>query len=119
MHLLSHHDPCTNQCEKEVQRIIHLQNLANQLWNAFIDSQKATKSYIPIVNTSTWIYVFVGQLTNESKIHLKRGRPISSNDVILRKKRTQVKLGTLKEAIKMIDQSKIDKSIAPKEAQIK
>ena len=96
-----------------------MQNLANQLWNAFIDTQKATKSYIPIVNTSTWIYVFVGQLTNESKIHLKHGIPVSSKDVTPRKKRTQEKLGTLKEAIKMIDQSKSDKSIAPKEAQIK
>ena len=33
--------------------------------------------------------------------------------------RTQGKLGTLEEAIKMTDQSKIDKSIVLKEAQIK
>ena len=34
--LLSHLDPRTNQCELEVQKIIHLQNIANQLPNAFI-----------------------------------------------------------------------------------
>ena len=28
---LTHFDPYTNQCELEVQRITHLQNLANQL----------------------------------------------------------------------------------------
>ena len=33
---LTHLDPHTNQCELEVQRIIHLQNLANQLQDAFI-----------------------------------------------------------------------------------
>ena len=29
--IMSHFDHCTNQCELEVQRIIHLQNIANQL----------------------------------------------------------------------------------------
>ena len=33
---LTHLDPHTNQCELEVQKIIHLQNLANQLQDAFI-----------------------------------------------------------------------------------
>ena len=42
---LSHFDPRTNQCELEVQRIIHLQNLANQLPDAFVDAKKVTKSY--------------------------------------------------------------------------
>ena len=48
---ISHLDPCTNQCELEVQRIIHLQNLANQLPDAFIDTKKVTKSHIPDANT--------------------------------------------------------------------
>ena len=39
-------------------------------------------------------------------------------DVTPQKKRTQGKLGTLEEAIKMTDQSKIDKSIALEELQI-
>ena len=49
---------------------------------------------------------------------MKRGRPIDSNDVTPRKMRTQEKLGTLEEAIKAIDQFKINKFITPKEAQI-
>ena len=44
---LSHFDHRTNQCELEVQRIIHLQNLANQLLDAFVDAKKVTKSHIP------------------------------------------------------------------------
>ena len=113
---MTHLDPCTNQCELEVQTIIHLQNLANQLLDAFIDTKKTTKSYIPTANTPTQIDVNVGQLTNESKIHLKCGRSVGSKDVTPRKKRTQEKLGTLKEAIKMTDQFKIDKSIALEDA---
>ena len=44
---MSHFDPCTNQCELEVHRIIYLQNIANQLLDAFIDTKKVTKSHIP------------------------------------------------------------------------
>ena len=97
---LTHLDPHTNQCELEVQRIIHLQNLANQLPDAFIDTKKVTKSHIPAANTPARIDVPVGQLTNEFKIRLKRGRPVGSNDVTPRKRKTQEKLVPLKEAIK-------------------
>ena len=77
-----------------------------------------TKSHIPAANTPARIDVPVGQLTNESKIRLKRGRHVGSNDVTPRKRRTQEKLGTLEETIKMTDQFKIYKSIALKETQI-
>ena len=115
---MTHLDPRTSQCELEVQIIIHLQNFTNLLPNAFIDTKKVTKSHILTTNTPTRIDVPVGQLTNESKIRLKRGRPVSSKDVTPRKRRTQEKLGTLEQTIKMIDQFKIDKSIAVEEAQI-
>ena len=115
---MSHLDSRTNQCELEVQRIIYLQNLTNQLPDAFIDIKKMTKSHILIANTPIWIDVPIRQLANESKIHLKRGKPIGSNDVTPRKRITKEKLGTLEEAIKMTDQSKIDTSIAPKKTQI-
>ena len=85
---LTYLDPRTNQCELEVQRIIHFQNLANQLPDTFIDIKKVTKSYIPTANTPTRIDAPIRQLTNESKIRLKRGRSISSNDVTPRKMRT-------------------------------
>ena len=89
-----------------------MQNLANPLPDAFIDTKKVTKSHILAANTPTRIDVLVGQLTNESKIRLKCGRPVGSNDVTPRKRRTQEKLGTLEETIKMTNQFKIDKSIA-------
>ena len=54
---MSHPDPCTNQCELEVQRIIHLKNLANQLPDAFIDTKKVAKSHIPTANTPARIDV--------------------------------------------------------------
>ena len=112
---MTHLDSRTNQCELEVQRIIHLQNLANQLPDAFIDTKKVTKSHIMSANTPVRIDVLMGQLTNESKIRLKRGRPVGLKDVTHRKRRTQEKLGTLEEAIKMIDQSKLDRSIGLEE----
>ena len=59
-----------------------------------------TKSYIPAANTLARIDVHVGQLTNEFKIRLKRGKPVGSNDVTPRKRKTQEKLVPLKEAIK-------------------
>ena len=77
-----------------------------------------TKPHIPTTNTPARIDVHVGQLTNESKIRLKCDRPVSSKDVTPQKRRTQEKLDTLEEAIKMTDQFKINKSIALKEAQI-
>ena len=76
------------------------------------------KSYIPTTNTLAQIDVSVGQLTNEYKIRLKCCRPIDSNDVTPRKRRTQEKLGPLKETIKMTDQFKIDKFIVLEEAEI-
>ena len=92
---MSHFDPHTNQCELEGQIIIHLQNLANQLSDAFIDTEKVTKSHIPYVNTPIQIYVLEIQLANEYKIRLKRGRPIGSKDITLEKRRTQMRIDTL------------------------
>ena len=85
---LTHLNPRTNQCELEIQRVIHLQNLANQLLDAFINTKKVAKSYILVANAPARIDVSIGQLTNESKIHLKRGRLVGSNDVTPRKMRT-------------------------------
>ena len=70
---MSHFDPHINQGQLEVQRIIHLQNLANQLPDAFIYTKKVTKSHIPTINAPSRIDVLEGQLANEYKIRLKRG----------------------------------------------
>ena len=64
---LSHFYPHTNQCELEVQRIIHLHNLANQLPDAFVDGKKVTKSHIPTMNALARIEVPEGHKANESK----------------------------------------------------
>ena len=53
-----------------------------------------TKSHIPVVNAPAWIDVLEGQLENESKICLKRGKPIGSKDITLRNRRTQRKIDT-------------------------
>ena len=68
------------------------------------------KSHILATNTPIWIDILIRQLTNESKICLKCGKPVGSKDVTPRKRRTQEKLGTLEETIKMTNQ--FDKSIA-------
>ena len=89
--ILSHFDPRKNQCELEVQMIIYLQNLANQLPDAFVDVKKVTKSHIPAVNAPARIEDPGGHKANESKTRLKRGRPIGSKDVAPWKRRTKAK----------------------------
>ena len=91
---MSHFDHCTNQCEMEVQKIIHLQNLANQLSDAFINTKKVTKSYISVVNGPTRIDVPERKLANKSKISLKHGRPSGLKDITPWKRRTQKKIDT-------------------------
>ena len=81
-----HFDPCTNQCELVVQRIIHLQKHANQLLDEYIDTKKVTKSHTSAINAPTRIDVTKGQLEIESQIRLKHGRPIGSKDLTHRKK---------------------------------
>ena len=52
----------TKQSELEVQKIIHLQNLANRLLDVFIDSTKVTKSHIPAANIQAQIEIPMGKL---------------------------------------------------------
>ena len=136
---LSHFDPRTNQCESEVQKIIHLQEVANQLPDAFTDVKKVTKSHIPAVNAPARIDVPIGQITkmlaNGSMARQKRGRPIGSKDKNPRKKKEQHKqVGTSKiisttpdESVKIINTTheesmteKVDitEKIPPEEVQV-
>ena len=88
---LSHLDPYSSTCEQEVQKIIHLQKIANQMPDAFTDLKRITKSHIPAENVPIRIDVPKGPSTsviaNESKAHLKRGRPLGSKDQNPRKKK--------------------------------
>ena len=94
-----------------------MQNIAIQLLDAFIDTKKVTKSHIPDANAPARINVPEGQLANESKIRLKRGRPICSKDITPQKRRTQMRIDTPK---KVHDKQKapvevFDKQKAPVE----
>jgi hypothetical protein len=92
-----------------------LQSIANQLPDAFTDNKKIVKSHIPAANTPTKIEVHVGQsintATNESKAHLKHGRPIGVNDKIPRKRKVQEnEISAPEEALPTKQAMKIDLS---------
>ena len=95
-----------------------MQNLANQLLDAFIEKKKVTKSHIPAANASTRIDVPKEQLANESKILLKHRSPIGSKDITPRNKRTQRRIDTHKEVhdkqkafIETYDKQKVPKEV--------
>ena len=89
---LLHLDPRTKQSELEVQRILHLQDLADQLPDAFSNPNKVIKSHIPAVNTPAHIEIPIGDsgnaIASASKPRLKRGRPIGSKDSFTRKRKS-------------------------------
>ncbi|KAL0335068.1 UNVERIFIED_CONTAM: Retrovirus-related Pol polyprotein from transposon TNT 1-94 [Sesamum radiatum] len=84
----------TNDSELEVQRIIHLQNVANRLPDAFIDTKKVTKSHILAENVPARLEVPEVTLTqtkaSESQIRRKRGRPLGSKDANPRKRKEHI-----------------------------
>ena len=85
---LSQFDPRTPECENEVQRIIHLQAIANRLPDAFNDATKVMKSHIPAVNAPARIAVPEGQAKmDENPPQLKRFKPIGSKDTVPRKRK--------------------------------
>ncbi|KAJ0575449.1 putative RNA-directed DNA polymerase [Helianthus annuus] len=84
---LSNLDPRSGQCESEVQKIIHLQRIANELPDAFTDTNMVTKSHIPASNAPARIEVIPEAIT----IQRKRGRPIGSKDKNPRKRKEQNK----------------------------
>ena len=96
--ILSQFDLRTPECENEVQRIIHLQAIANRLPDAFNDATKVTKSHIPAVNAPSRIAIPEGQAKmDENPPQLKRGRPIGSKDTVPRKRRGKNQESTPKE----------------------
>ncbi|KAL0283557.1 UNVERIFIED_CONTAM: hypothetical protein Sangu_2882300 [Sesamum angustifolium] len=87
-------DPRTNDSELEVQRIIHLQNVANRLPDAFIDTTKVTKLHILAENVPARLEVpeatFTQSKASESQIRRKRGRPLGSKDANPRKRKEHI-----------------------------
>ena len=100
--------------------IIHLQNLANQLSDAFLDTKKLTKSHIPAANVPARVDITVGQKTYESKTRSKRGRLIGSKDITPRKRRTNGKQNDHEESNieNQIPEEIQNEQIAPKEVHV-
>ena len=76
------------------------------------------KSNIPNVNAQARIDVPEEQLANESKIRLKRGRPIGSKDINPRKRITHGRIDTLEEvhdkqsaSIEAYDKQKVSEEV--------
>lgn len=61
---LTYLDPQRSINELEVQKIMHLQQIANQLFDSFVDSCKVTKLHIPSIDAHTRIEVLIGQNIN-------------------------------------------------------
>ncbi|GJR34699.1 hypothetical protein Tco_1210383 [Tanacetum coccineum] len=90
-------DPRSGQCELEVQKITHLQRIANELPDAFTDTKRVTKSYIPALNAPSRIYI--PETLNESKVRRKCGRPMGSKDTNPGKRKEQNTTGKVQEVV--------------------
>ena len=66
-------DPCTNESELEVQKIINLQNIANNLPDAFTDYKGVTKSNVSTMNVPERVDV-----THRSTQPPKKGRNLDT-----------------------------------------
>ncbi|KAL2252668.1 UNVERIFIED_CONTAM: hypothetical protein Sindi_0061500 [Sesamum indicum] len=93
---MSFMDPRTNDSELEVQRIIHLQSVANRLPEALIDTKRVTKSHILAENVPAHLEVLEVILNksnaSESQIRRKHGRPLASKDANPRKSKEYIVL---------------------------
>ncbi|KAK6126928.1 hypothetical protein DH2020_039329 [Rehmannia glutinosa] len=88
---LSYLDPRTPKYESEVSRIIHLQNIANKLPDAFNDASKVTKTHTPAANVPTRIIVpEEHKKMNDNIPRQKHGRPIGSKDTVPRKRKGKI-----------------------------
>ena len=132
---MSHLNPRTTQCDKELQIITHLRKITSQLPDAFTDTAKVTKFYISAANTPVRINTPIGKTVimaaNESSMtRLKHGRPLGSKDLIPQKRKLKEQQypnleenSTPKEAIPTIskiitpeEESAIEVTHAPEEA---
>jgi hypothetical protein len=78
-------DPRTIETELEVQRIIHLQNLANNLPDAFTDIREVSKLHIPTENAPERVEIPLQGMDSTRTSHpRKRGRKL--DDSVLAKR---------------------------------
>jgi len=106
-HLL-HLDPYNKSWEENVKKIVHLQDLANQLPDSSTDLKKVTKSHVPAVNVPARIEISkLNDVASTSKARLKRGRPMSSKDKNLRKRKGTKKVNIIESDLeKILDNDK-------------
>ena len=90
--------------------------------DAFTDTAKVNKSYIPAANTPSRINIPIGKTaimpTNESSMtRLKRSRPLSSKDLILQKRKIKGQQNPNLEENSTLEEATptISKIITPKE----
>ncbi|CAM8919718.1 unnamed protein product [Rhodiola kirilowii] len=81
---LMHLDPYTKDCERQVEKILHLQEIANRLPDAFTDTKRVTKSHIQAVNAPVQIEIprekSENKVNHEITTRPKRGRPPGSKN---------------------------------------
>jgi hypothetical protein len=78
---ISFSDPCIIEIELQIQRIIDLQNIANNLLDAFSEYKGVTKSLHPARNVPE--RVEVPNKTTQPQISKKRGRSTSKRQDVI------------------------------------
>ena len=110
-------DPHTSESKLEVQRIIHLQNLANRLPDAFTNHKRVTRLHIPTVNALERVQVPQKvTISTVSSNPRKRGRTPGAQDKVPRRRpqrRGPKPLASLKESV---EEAQPEVENAPKEA---
>ena len=70
------HDPHTAETEREVQKIIDLQSLANQLPDHFSDLNTMTKSHVHVCNAPKMVEISKANDGIPAPVHRPKGRDI-------------------------------------------
>ena len=81
-------DPCTTEAGQQVQRNIELQNIANNLLDAFTDYKGVTKSLHPARNVPE--RVEVPHKTTHPQLGIKRGRSTSKKQDVIASKQNKI-----------------------------
>jgi hypothetical protein len=98
-------DPRTKESELQVQRIINLQNAANNLPDSFIVSRSFTKSYIPARNVPK--RVEIPNKTIQLPSSKEGGRSMTNHRKCTRKQRDEP-LGTVNETQPQVERHRVD-----------
>jgi hypothetical protein len=103
-------DPRTKETELQVQKIINLQNIANNLPDAFTDYKSVTKSWNPTVNVPERVQV--PKKTTHAPSVVKRGGGVAQTkkDKALNKRPRKEKMMPFQKIVN-VSQPRIDRHI--------